>query len=229
MQTKVASANLTVDLWKYNEPGTLSFGAQKIQMNPQTLKMTVTISNWAFRSVNNRLGLIFLSASTKRVGECDYSGYQQSEELKWVQVNAGSFSLYTELENYAIIDGKNRTVSFQWLGDGKILASFQHFWTEATIDPSYQLLVSESETSSSGDALTTPHNNVSVCGRPPHLPPPPPGNSALTPDFPSKKQTTTMIVIVVVVVGCAIISLATIATIFSLRKKGYFSRRLQLK
>lgn len=146
----------TLTLYMFSASHAITFANQTTTYASGSLKLTVEISHWPFLAISNSLMLKLLSSTDLAKDDvCDtYSGFQQQDELKWVQINNGGNALYVQFQSTALIDSFPKPLSFKWLDNGVTGVTIPYFWTNAVLDPSYQMLIDSEK----------PKSNIELAG-----------------------------------------------------------------
>jgi len=122
----------------------VTFAGETTAFAPNTIKLSITIQNWPFSSLEHSLAFILRSDTKEETSKCNVdSGTDSSGNLQWVTVTINSTSMYGKFMDTALLDNKTRTVTFSLNEDGSVTGSIPHFWEQAEIDPSYSVLLGE--------------------------------------------------------------------------------------
>jgi hypothetical protein len=96
-----------------------------------TLKITFKIYNWPFFALSNSLSIVLEAKQddTSNTSACVEQGVGESGSLHWFLLHVGNTSLYGQMINRTVVDGRIRSVVFlRNASDGTISATIPHFW-----------------------------------------------------------------------------------------------------
>jgi len=65
-----------------------------------------------------------------------------------VTVVVNNVVLYGQLSDQAIVDGRNRNITYSFVDSGTVRAYLPHFWSTAEMDPNYSVLLGDTQTNS---------------------------------------------------------------------------------
>jgi len=141
-------ANITLFIRLFSATTNVTFAGDTTAFAPNTIKLSITVVNWPFRSVQNSLAFILGSDTKQQTSKCNVdSGTDSSGNLQWFTITLNSTSMYGKFMDTALLDNKTRTVTFSLNEDNSVTASIPHFWEQAEIDPSYSVLLGERQDS----------------------------------------------------------------------------------
>jgi len=151
-------AILNVKLWEFSEQYSIPFANQILQMQPNSVKMSCTISAWPFVSLTNSLQIVlapvYVDGDSTEVCQTSTDNSDLNGNLRWFEATVNGVTLYGEFISDAVIDGAVKPVSFRLAPDQYIYATLPFFWTSAEIDPSYSVLLEGGTTSGGCDRIT---------------------------------------------------------------------------
>jgi len=131
-----ATVNITVQI--FNMANNVSFAGKKLHFSKRTMKFTISLTGWIFRSMRNSLQ-IFYDITSKNTASTDVSSNGQGN-IKWHEVSTGDVALFGKFVEQAVIDGTVRYISFRPSETG-IIAQVPYFWNTMVLDPDYSVLL----------------------------------------------------------------------------------------
>eukprot|EP00026_Physarum_polycephalum_P003519 Phypoly_transcript_03532.p1 GENE.Phypoly_transcript_03532~~Phypoly_transcript_03532.p1 ORF type:complete len:603 (+),score=53.04 Phypoly_transcript_03532:570-2378(+) len=136
-------ANLLITFIQFNESGDYSFNNISTHYPANTLKLNVKISDWPFAQLTNFLNVVFdnFVVSAEKDNTC-VEQQKTSASLIWVQLTLNGIAVYAQFDPSAIVDGRNRSISFTLQTDNSVVATLPHFWDFSELDPLYSVLLS---------------------------------------------------------------------------------------
>ncbi|GAM22063.1 hypothetical protein SAMD00019534_052380 [Acytostelium subglobosum LB1] len=158
-------AKMKVEIKWFDQDTDILFAGDTLHMKKSTLKYTISMSNYPFKSKLNILQVIMRasinssnsnSCSTKRVGNIDGNG--NDDGLYWMRLKINGVSLYAHFIQRALVDGRPHVISNALLDKSEQEASINninnnqaqativainvpHFDRDVILDPDFQLLL----------------------------------------------------------------------------------------
>jgi len=130
----------------FNSTTIVDFADFNFNFSANTLKYTLEVFSWPFKSAGNKLAIEFVSpynaSDSSGYNNCDPVTYEEIEvgNYQYYQVNFHGFSMLIRFIDVAIIDNRQRYITFNFT-DG-IQVILPHFFSSALLDPDYNMLVS---------------------------------------------------------------------------------------
>jgi len=163
-------ANATIIIQHFPSAIDVSFANSTIHLAPDTLKLSIRISNWPFQSGTHSLGVVFDAHDEANSGQpCNVEQNEDANNsLESIVITINGTSLYGQFFPQAIIDGRIRVVSFRWNQDATVTAIIPHFWQDMEMDPDFSVLLGSkrqdncSASAESSDVSTTVYIAVFV-------------------------------------------------------------------
>jgi len=76
--------------------------------------------------------------------------------LRWYKIRVANVSLYAQMEEFAILDGYKRGISFNGPSkNNEVIVNIPFFWHNLTLDPNFGLLLEDSNNDPCGDSFIT--------------------------------------------------------------------------
>eukprot|EP00026_Physarum_polycephalum_P003392 Phypoly_transcript_03403.p1 GENE.Phypoly_transcript_03403~~Phypoly_transcript_03403.p1 ORF type:complete len:406 (+),score=52.10 Phypoly_transcript_03403:1174-2391(+) len=123
----------------------VQFGNTTINVQPNSIKLSVEVINWPFKSVKNQLR-VSLNVSAEKSDPCSNlnSVSDNSGNIRWVELSVNQLTLYGSFLDYALIDEVQKPMQVN-LDKSTSVFSFilPHFWVHAVIDPDFAVLLGE--------------------------------------------------------------------------------------
>eukprot|EP00026_Physarum_polycephalum_P001653 Phypoly_transcript_01655.p1 GENE.Phypoly_transcript_01655~~Phypoly_transcript_01655.p1 ORF type:complete len:1042 (+),score=102.30 Phypoly_transcript_01655:424-3126(+) len=138
------SATLVILIAVYNNTTDIIFANKTISVGANSLKYTMTVANWPFTNLQNKLQIVMSATgngSTKKNCESTQTSQTGDSNLRWISVNYNGDTLYGTFIEYAQIDQDARNVQFKYTGSNQVAVIIPHFWDRAIFDPSFQVLL----------------------------------------------------------------------------------------
>ncbi|EGC31749.1 hypothetical protein DICPUDRAFT_156353 [Dictyostelium purpureum] len=148
---------VNVTLQWFESAATINFANQVVEMNPSSLKYTITIGEYGFESTLNSLQLVMLSTVKSNIDDCSYKEFNNQTSDDYLRLKIRGKSLYGRFIKRAVLDEtKIISISNQILDkdmdsadNENSLQSFiginiPYFQFSAVIDPDYSVIVDHS-------------------------------------------------------------------------------------
>eukprot|EP00026_Physarum_polycephalum_P001923 Phypoly_transcript_01926.p1 GENE.Phypoly_transcript_01926~~Phypoly_transcript_01926.p1 ORF type:complete len:787 (+),score=76.61 Phypoly_transcript_01926:659-3019(+) len=135
-----ATANISATLF---QKGTVfEFAQQNISIAPNSLKISLTVTNWDFASIKNSL---HITAKATSLADTCKNGASYESQGTWIFVESGMHTLFGKFAKNGLVDGAAMPVMAQF-DESNHVASLQvpHFWNEAVLDPDFAVLLGQS-------------------------------------------------------------------------------------
>jgi len=144
---------VTISIYNFNESSVMNFANQSLPFPENSLKIYVSVTYWPFASVTNTLRTSFKITSAaqpppQQCGNNNNNNNNNDNDIKSVQINGNGYGLYIALFADAIIDGRVKKVEFTTTNND-LFVDIPYFWTNATIDPSFAVLLNTDSSASS--------------------------------------------------------------------------------
>eukprot|EP00026_Physarum_polycephalum_P000928 Phypoly_transcript_00929.p1 GENE.Phypoly_transcript_00929~~Phypoly_transcript_00929.p1 ORF type:complete len:1270 (+),score=119.92 Phypoly_transcript_00929:471-3812(+) len=143
-------ATIEIMMWNLESATAVSFADSNSNFPAKTVKLAIQIRNWPFKSIKNSLILYYDAISvgnndTLGTNVCVKKVEDKNKRLKWVTINNGGVSLYSQYTDSIISDGVKKQVTFELATDYSVSAKIPHFWINTVLDPSFSVLLDASE------------------------------------------------------------------------------------
>jgi len=176
-----ALINITAALSKTNY--NVTFAGDSFTVAPNTVKISITLQYWPFRSIRNNLTISistqginsFSAGRGSNIGDCQSPQTTESDSespsefgsgsngnLRWFSLRFGTSTLYGTFNDKAEIEGKPKYTNVGYdSNSSRIYLQLPYFWQYAIIDPNFAVLVDDFGTSpytSSSDSCIQGNN-----------------------------------------------------------------------
>jgi len=124
-------------------PTNITFAGTTLELPANTFKVAVYVADWPFQSVANSLRIVFGSTveGGGPVGGCNVDSHNDdSDNLRWVTLNMNGVTMYSQLLEYALLDGIKRYVNYDLFQTTYISVEIPFFWYNLTLDPNFGFL-----------------------------------------------------------------------------------------
>eukprot|EP00026_Physarum_polycephalum_P019061 Phypoly_transcript_20895.p1 GENE.Phypoly_transcript_20895~~Phypoly_transcript_20895.p1 ORF type:complete len:155 (+),score=15.04 Phypoly_transcript_20895:135-599(+) len=86
---------------------------------------------------------MFENSTEEQSPSCVVSNADQQNNLRWFMIVRDQVSLYGQLLDTAVVDGRARLINYTLNDDNTITACIPHFWSFADMDPNYSVLIGD--------------------------------------------------------------------------------------
>jgi hypothetical protein len=115
-----------------------------MSISANSIKMTVTITNWPFLHTSHTLGIVLendvIYDDVITVNQDDKPTFNDANNLRWLALSTGGVTLYAEFVNYGSIDGSTATIQNKKLYGNYVVTILPYFMYSAVLDPNYAVL-----------------------------------------------------------------------------------------
>lgn len=133
-------------IWHILSPVTFNFSNTTTALAANSIKINVIIKNWPFKSITHRLHVVFDARSAGNT-LCSFSQINDANSsVQSFVMSLGTSTLYLithilihellidetrygQFMNHAIVDGRDRIITFKTNSDYTVTASVPHFWS----------------------------------------------------------------------------------------------------
>jgi len=143
------NAVVLVSLSLVNTTTSIPFANQTVTLNPNTLKLTISVSNWTFSSIQNNLQLILNvspQSSSKLSDSCQITTSQTDSQgvLAGFQTSINGATFFGEFLSVGEVDSRVRPLAISFVQNGtnaltSITSPF--FQKSLVVDPNYLILL----------------------------------------------------------------------------------------
>ncbi|GAM22608.1 hypothetical protein SAMD00019534_057830 [Acytostelium subglobosum LB1] len=162
-------------LW-FNVSKDITFAGDNITMPESTIKYTIEVERYTFKSKLNSMQVIMAAAiNTTDLSSCSTHEYGYVEgatkpSVYWMRVKVAKFSLYGRFIQKALVDGRVAVVTNTLFNDSlqvpdshisqtMIAINSQHFDKNVIMDPDFHLLIDTTDAKDSRSDRTCPGGN----------------------------------------------------------------------
>jgi hypothetical protein len=145
----------------YGSATNISFAGHTIKVGASYMKYSMKVSNWPFRtplanSLRVTMGTPGLPANGSMGCHNIVTGYDMSNNLRWMQSTVNGVVLYGKFMEYAVIDSSsNKTVKYNYNLDSSLIEiNIPYFWTSAEFDPEFKVMAKATDLGCSGGSDT---------------------------------------------------------------------------
>ncbi|KAF2078636.1 hypothetical protein CYY_000007 [Polysphondylium violaceum] len=152
----------------FSQAKTITFGKQKLEMNPSTVKFTFNITAYPFAKSTNTLQLIMSASllSDQEVG-CSYQEFIQDEtDSQYLKIQIDQVALFGRFIGFGIIDGREDTITNSAVDEtgtkqtSKSQQTFiglnvRYFKQYALLDPDFSVLIDTKSASDQENSICT--------------------------------------------------------------------------
>jgi len=151
------NATLSIVLFQFTSGHSLSFAGQEVDIPANGLKYSITVENWPFQSILNKLSIgMEPKVTSDENAKCTQVDLNNGNALKWFSIQVNNIKLYGKFMDHALIDDDVRIVEFTYIKDhNMIFLTIPFFWTKAEIDPQFSVLLDDSLDGNSCDNKST--------------------------------------------------------------------------
>jgi hypothetical protein len=143
--------SLQIYVFHFNKPDNFTFSGSTTEVGANTIKLAIFISDWPFRATQNALFVNFensiaTSSAMQGLQPCAIEKRENSNnDLRWYKVTVGGVTMYSQMEDEAIVDGYVKPITFAYSSATTFAARIPFFWNNVTVDPNFSVLVEDSD------------------------------------------------------------------------------------
>jgi len=158
----------------FNTAANITFGNQKLYMNPSTIKFTFNITSYSFTKSTNSLQLVMTAGleSVEKIG-CSYKEFVDDQtNSQYLKLQIENRSLYGRFIKFGFIDGRQVSVTNTQLDNiygGKELSSstsdqsyiglnIPYYTQSVLIDPDFSVLIEQNTARDQDNSICTSAN-----------------------------------------------------------------------
>jgi len=156
-------AVMSVVLLVFANATSYPFAGKSVSVPDNSVKYSITIENWAFANIRNRLQLVMKTdGATSKGNDCQntVSSKDGNENLQWFKLNVDGVSLYAQFVEDTLVDGRPGKVGFELDANNDVKLTVPSFWEAIQIDPVYTVLLDPKTKSDCSSNLHNSKNNV---------------------------------------------------------------------
>jgi len=146
----ISGALVEVHIIYFNASSNVTFGDQVFYMAPNTFKLSMSVANWPFQTVQNVMRVWFENSAggggDGTLSPCVDSNLNSNGNLRWMKLNVGGVSSYSQMVEFAMVDGTKRYITYEAKNTSSFCAVIPFFWYGMQLDPNYGFLVDSQQT-----------------------------------------------------------------------------------
>ncbi|KAM9979065.1 hypothetical protein ACTFIZ_000412 [Dictyostelium cf. discoideum] len=177
----ITTTNITTTIEWFNKSEIIEFANQKLEMNPSSVKYTIEISKYSFKSSLNTLQLVMSAKLTSDANDDICSSKQfgnttNGDDSNFLKIQVDNYSVYGRFIKRAIIDEKVQQIENLQLDQSMIPISKSYstqsfigitipqYSNSIIMDPDFSILVDQKAASSNSENSICSNNNSSLSG-----------------------------------------------------------------
>ncbi|EAL62435.1 hypothetical protein DDB_G0290059 [Dictyostelium discoideum AX4] len=174
--TTVSNTNITATLEWFNQSTPIQFANQNLTMNPSSIKYTIEITEYQFKSSLNQLQLVMEASLTTNSNDIctsnQFGNTSTGDNSNYLKIQIENHSLYGRFIKRAIIDNTVKSISNVLLdsslnvidSSSSSLQSFigitiPNYKNSIVVDPDFSVLVDSKSASDEDDSVCTKNNS----------------------------------------------------------------------
>ncbi|EAL62424.1 EGF-like domain-containing protein [Dictyostelium discoideum AX4] len=174
--TTVSNTNITAALEWFNQSTPIQFANQNLTMNPSSIKYTIEITEYQFKSSLNQLQLVMAASLTTNSNDIctlnQFGNTSTGDDSNYLKIQIENHSLYGRFIKRAIIDNNVKSISNVLLdsslnvidSSSSSLQSFigitiPNYRNSIIVDPDFSVLVDSKSASDEDDSVCTKNNS----------------------------------------------------------------------
>jgi len=129
----------------YHNATNITFLNQTVAVDPETIKFSLALRGWGFKSARNSLGITFAAGAPGQT--CTQIQNDASGNVQWLKlISPSGAASYARFIQTVLLDDKFIYGTFSSSSDGIVELSVPHFWNYLLFDPNFSLLVTDPTT-----------------------------------------------------------------------------------
>ncbi|KAM9974934.1 hypothetical protein ACTFIW_008404 [Dictyostelium discoideum] len=175
--TTVSNTNITATLEWFNQSTPIQFANQNLTMNPSSIKYTIEITEYQFKSSLNQLQLVMEASLTTNSNDIctlnQFGNTSTGDNSNYLKIQIENHSLYGRFIKRAIIDNNVKSISNVLLDsslnviDSSSSSSLQSFIgitipnyrNSIIVDPDFSVLIDSKSASDEDNSVCTKNNS----------------------------------------------------------------------
>ncbi|KAM9995224.1 hypothetical protein ACTFIY_001419 [Dictyostelium cf. discoideum] len=174
--TTISNTNITATLEWFNQSTLIQFANQNLTMNPSSIKYTIEITKYQFKSSLNQLQLVMEASLTTNSNDIcslnQFGNTSTGDDSNYLKIQIENHSLYGRFIKRAIIDNNVKSISNVLLdsslnvidGSSSSLQSFigitiPYYSNSIIVDPDFSVLIDSKSASDEDNSVCTKNNS----------------------------------------------------------------------
>jgi len=142
-------AALNISFLFIHDSYSVDFAGEVMYLSAGTVKMTLTVQDWPFRSVVNTFGVVFNVAwrgdDVDSCGNTVQPTVNSNGILSWLQISVANVAMYGNFLPVGLVDNRARSLSVQFLPDTSVentaIVTTPSFMQQLILDPDFSVLL----------------------------------------------------------------------------------------
>ncbi|KAM9993522.1 hypothetical protein ACTFIZ_011473 [Dictyostelium cf. discoideum] len=173
--TTISNTNITTTLEWFNQSTSIQFANQNLTMNPSSIKYTIEITKYQFKSSLNQLQLIMAASLTTNSNDIcslnQFGNTSTGDDSNYLKIQIENHSLYGRFIKRAMIDNTVKSItnvlldsSLNVIDSSSSLQSFigitiPYYRNSIIVDPDFSVLIDSKSASDDDDSVCTKNNS----------------------------------------------------------------------